>query len=127
VSSTPPVPPEDTVPAFKDGESDVWLTEWQIEEDGYDVAVGDEIAWALYAMDQPWVFFSRWVIVSAAFDHCWQIDRRKYLYLVMRTLDGDEPLRTGRDGHDLRDGRGPRERGTEDHLPAAVRQDCDVL
>lgn len=52
---TPAVPPGDTVPALEDGESDVWLTEWQIEEDGYDVAVGDEIAWALYAMDQAWV------------------------------------------------------------------------
>ncbi|MFK4482861.1 DUF6578 domain-containing protein [Curtobacterium sp. AB7] len=52
---TPPVPPEDTVPALREGETDVWLTEWQIEEDGYVVAVGDEIAWALYAMDQLWV------------------------------------------------------------------------
>lgn len=50
---TPVVPPEDTVAALEDGESDVWLTEWQIEDDGYDVAVGDEIAWALSAMDQP--------------------------------------------------------------------------
>lgn len=38
---TPAVPPEDTVPALEDGETDVWLTEWQIEEDGYVVAVGD--------------------------------------------------------------------------------------
>ncbi|WP_214546530.1 DUF6578 domain-containing protein [Curtobacterium flaccumfaciens] len=40
------------MPALEDGETDVWLTEWQIEEDGYVVAVGDEIAWASYAMDQ---------------------------------------------------------------------------
>ncbi|QSB23003.1 DUF6578 domain-containing protein [Curtobacterium sp. 24E2] len=49
------MPPEDTVPALREGETDVWLTEWQIEEDGYVAAVGDEIAWALYAMDQLWV------------------------------------------------------------------------
>lgn len=52
---TPAVPPDDTVPALMGGESDVWLAEWQIEEDGYVVAVGDEIAWALSAMDQPWI------------------------------------------------------------------------
>lgn len=50
---TPAVRPEGSVPALNDGELDVWLTEWQIEEDGYDVAVGDEITWSLYAMDQP--------------------------------------------------------------------------
>lgn len=43
------------MPALNDGELDVWLTEWQIEEDGYDVAVGDEITWSLYAADQPWI------------------------------------------------------------------------
>lgn len=52
---TPAAPPEGSVPALNDGELDVWLTEWQIEEDGYDVAVGDEITWSLYAADQPWI------------------------------------------------------------------------
>jgi hypothetical protein len=43
------------VPALDDGELDVWLTEWQIDEDGYDVAVGDEITWSVSVMDQPWI------------------------------------------------------------------------
>lgn len=52
---TPPVPPEDLVPDLEDGEIDVWLTEWQVEEDGFDVAVGERIEWPLYEMDQQWV------------------------------------------------------------------------
>lgn len=52
---TPEVPPEDPVPALTDGETDVWLTEWQVEEDGFDVAVGEHVAWTLYESDQPWI------------------------------------------------------------------------
>jgi hypothetical protein len=52
---TPTVAPEDPVPALADGETDVWLTEWQVEEDGFDVAVGDHVTWSLYASDQPWI------------------------------------------------------------------------
>lgn len=55
LTPTPPVPPEDLVPELEDGEIDVWLTEWQVEEDGFDVAVGERIEWALYEMGQPWV------------------------------------------------------------------------
>ncbi len=52
---TPTVAPEDPVPALADGETDVWLTEWQVDEDGFDVAVGDHVTWTLYASDQPWI------------------------------------------------------------------------
>lgn len=31
---------------------EVWFTEWQIEEDGHDVALGDEIAWAFDTVHQ---------------------------------------------------------------------------
>lgn len=52
---TPAVAPEDSVPSLADGETDVWLTEWQVEEDGFDVAVGEHITWTLYESDQPWI------------------------------------------------------------------------
>ncbi|MFJ4221156.1 DUF6578 domain-containing protein [Curtobacterium luteum] len=52
---TPAVPPEDPVPELSDGETDVWLTEWQVDEDGFDVAVGERIAWTVYESDQPWI------------------------------------------------------------------------
>lgn len=52
---TTTVSPEDPVPALTDGETDVWLTEWQVEEDGFDVAVGEHVTWILYESDQPWI------------------------------------------------------------------------
>jgi hypothetical protein len=52
---TPAVAPEDPVPSLTDGETDVWLTDWQVEEDGFDVAVGEHITWTLYGSDQPWI------------------------------------------------------------------------
>ncbi len=52
---TTSVSPEDPVPALTDGETDVWLTEWQVEEDGFDVVVGEHITWTLYESDQPWI------------------------------------------------------------------------
>ncbi len=52
---TPSVASEDAVPALADGETDVWLTEWQVDEDGFDVAVGEHITWTLYESDQPWI------------------------------------------------------------------------
>ncbi|PCN48118.1 hypothetical protein Csp2054_08130 [Curtobacterium sp. 'Ferrero'] len=33
----------------------MWLTEWQVDEDGFDVAVGEDVAWTLYESDQPWI------------------------------------------------------------------------
>lgn len=46
---------EDTVPSKGPHETDVWLTEWQVAEDGLDVAVGQHVDWALVPMDQSWV------------------------------------------------------------------------
>lgn len=53
--ATPPVPPEDPVPDPMMGEVDVWLTQWQVEEDGFEVAVGERVEWSLTEMDQDWV------------------------------------------------------------------------
>lgn len=50
-----PVQPGDPVPERTDRETDVWLTEWQVEEDGFDVAVGEQVAWTAYESDQPWI------------------------------------------------------------------------
>jgi hypothetical protein len=52
---TTSVPPEDPFPALTEGETDVWLTEWQVEEDGFDVSVGELVTWTLYELDQPWI------------------------------------------------------------------------
>ncbi|PZF63498.1 hypothetical protein DEJ33_14070 [Curtobacterium sp. MCPF17_047] len=52
---TPAVAPEDPVPALTDGETNVWLTEWQVEDDGFDVAVGEHVAWTLYESDHLWI------------------------------------------------------------------------
>lgn len=51
----PAVPPEDFVPEPAVGEVDVWLPEWQVDADGFDVAVGERIRWSLVEMDQRWV------------------------------------------------------------------------
>jgi hypothetical protein len=46
---------KDVVP-FKDSrEIDVWLTEWQVSEDGFDVVLGEEVDWALVPMDREWL------------------------------------------------------------------------
>jgi hypothetical protein len=46
------VDPEDIVPSRGPQETDVWLTEWQVAEDGLDVAVDQHVEWALVPMDQ---------------------------------------------------------------------------
>ena len=46
---------EDIAPGRGPYETDVWLTEWQVAEDGFDVAVDQRVEWALVAMDQDWV------------------------------------------------------------------------
>ena len=46
---------EDIVPGRGPHETDVWLTEWQVAEDGFDVAVDQRVEWALVPMDQDWV------------------------------------------------------------------------
>jgi hypothetical protein len=45
---------EDLAPNTGPLETDVWLTEWQVAEDGFDVAVGQRIHWTLVPMDQVW-------------------------------------------------------------------------
>lgn len=46
---------EDVVPAPGLDETDVWLTEWQVSEDGFDVVLGEEVDWELVPMDQEWL------------------------------------------------------------------------
>ncbi|MBE7163337.1 MAG: hypothetical protein INR72_19020 [Williamsia herbipolensis] len=36
-------------------ECDVWLTEWQVAEDGFDAHVGEHVTWDLVPMDDDWV------------------------------------------------------------------------
>lgn len=45
---------EDAVPAGGPHETDVWLTEWQVTEDGFDVVLDEEVDWLLVPMDQQW-------------------------------------------------------------------------
>lgn len=46
---------EDIIPAKGPDETDVWLTEWQVSEDGFDVALDEEVDWELVPMDQEWL------------------------------------------------------------------------
>lgn len=46
---------EDTVPLKGIREVDVWLTGWQVEEDGFDVVLDEQIDWSLVPMDQQWL------------------------------------------------------------------------
>ena len=49
------VEPEDIVPSQEPGDTDVWVTEWQVAEDGLDVALDQHVDWSLVPMDQNWV------------------------------------------------------------------------
>ncbi len=33
----------------------MWLTEWQVSEDGFDVVLDEQVSWALVPMDQEWL------------------------------------------------------------------------
>ena len=46
---------EDVAPNRGPRETDVWLTEWQVAEDGFDVALDQRVDWTLVPMDQDWV------------------------------------------------------------------------
>ncbi|PVE14828.1 hypothetical protein DDA93_15575, partial [Arthrobacter sp. Bz4] len=46
---------EDAVPSQAPQETDVWQTEWQVSEDGFDVAVNEAVDWKLVPMDQEWL------------------------------------------------------------------------
>lgn len=46
---------EDVVPSRGPHETDVWLTQWQVAEDGLDVAFDQHVDWALVPMDQDWL------------------------------------------------------------------------
>ncbi|WP_370449220.1 DUF6578 domain-containing protein [Cryobacterium sp. TMB3-1-2] len=45
---------EDISPSRGAKDTDVWLTEWQVGDDGFDVALGGHVDWALIPMDQGW-------------------------------------------------------------------------
>ena len=47
--------PEDIVPSQEPSDTDVWFTEWQVAEDGLDVALDQRVDWSLVPMDQNWV------------------------------------------------------------------------
>jgi hypothetical protein len=44
----------DVVPGLRPDETDVWLTQWQIAEEGINVETGEDVHWALISMDQAW-------------------------------------------------------------------------
>ncbi|MHA7293552.1 DUF6578 domain-containing protein [Arthrobacter sp. HLT1-21] len=46
---------ENAVPSQGPHETDVWLTEWQVSEDGFSVALDEEVDWELVPMDQEWL------------------------------------------------------------------------
>jgi len=48
------VEPEDIVPSPETRDTDVWFTEWQVAEDGLDVALDQRVDWSLVPMDQNW-------------------------------------------------------------------------
>ncbi|TFC87764.1 DUF6578 domain-containing protein [Cryobacterium sp. TMT4-31] len=45
---------EDIQPSSGPHETDVWLTEWQVAEDGFDVALDQHVDWHLVSMDADW-------------------------------------------------------------------------
>ncbi|MHA7274613.1 DUF6578 domain-containing protein [Arthrobacter sp. TMT4-20] len=56
---------QDANPPIGPHEADVWLTEWQVLEDGFDVVLGDYVDWLLVPMDQDWLgllFTGRWPV-----------------------------------------------------------------
>ncbi|ANP73449.1 hypothetical protein PA27867_2501 [Cryobacterium arcticum] len=46
---------EDISPPRDSDETDVWLTEWQVAEDGFKVELDQRVDWALVPMDQDWL------------------------------------------------------------------------
>lgn len=46
---------EDISPPRDSDETDVWLTEWQVAEDGFRVELDQQVDWALVPMDQDWL------------------------------------------------------------------------
>lgn len=46
---------EDIAPPAGPRDTDVWLTEWQVAEDGFDVMLDEEVEWTLVPMDQEWL------------------------------------------------------------------------
>ena len=46
---------EDPVPPRNADEVEVWLTGWQMEEDGFDVVLGEQMDRELVPMDQQWL------------------------------------------------------------------------
>ncbi len=59
-------------PPPADGEVDVWLTGWQVEDDCLQVALGETIVWELVPMDQDWIarLFDGRRVVSLQLDTC---------------------------------------------------------
>jgi len=45
------VPSESIVPPLGDGERDVWLIEWQVAEDAFNVDVGEQVRWDVVDAD----------------------------------------------------------------------------
>ena len=45
---------EDITPSQNAHDTDVWLTGWQVGDDGFDVALDEHVDWALVPMDQAW-------------------------------------------------------------------------
>ncbi|WP_442859257.1 DUF6578 domain-containing protein [Arthrobacter sp. CAN_A1] len=46
---------QDADPPIGPHETDVWLTEWQVSEDRFDVALGENVDWVLVPMNQDWL------------------------------------------------------------------------
>ncbi len=45
------VPPESVIPPLANGERDVWLIEWQVVEDAFDVSVDEHVEWDIVDAD----------------------------------------------------------------------------
>ena len=45
---------EDLTPSRGPLETDVWLTEWQVGDAGFDVSLDQHVEWSLVPMDQDW-------------------------------------------------------------------------
>ncbi len=59
-------------PPPAEGEVDVWLTGWQVEDDCLQVTLGETVVWELVPMDQDWItrLFDGRRVVSLQLDTC---------------------------------------------------------
>lgn len=81
---------EDVAPSSGPHQTDVWLTEWQVAEDGFDVALGQHVDWHLVPMDDAWVtqLFAGRRTITVQLDTCAEARRHPIATLVWTHLTG---------------------------------------